>query len=149
LDLVKKQLSQMHNKGWLLDGYPRTTTQAKQLDEFLASINQPVDAALYIDVDANIIADRLKDRRVHLASGRTYHLVWHPPKSPDRDDVTGEAIERRPDDEPETVIARIQKFEEKIQPLLEYYKHRSVLRVITSPNSDIGYQNMQVLVQVK
>jgi len=146
--LVKNKLQSLPAgvAGWLLDGYPRTTAQAKQLDEYLTTIDSPLLAALYINVDKNIIADRVKDRRVHLPSGRTYHLVWNPPKVPDKDDITGEPLQRRSDDEPQTVIARLKKFEDKIQPLLDYYKQKNLLFDVHSPNSDIGYYNINTII---
>ena len=103
--------------GFLLDGFPRTIPQADALkNEGIA-----VDAVVEIDVDDDEIIKRMSGRRVHLASGRTYHVVFNPPKVEGKDDVTGEDLIQRDDDQEETVRKRLDVYHEQTEPLIEYY----------------------------
>jgi len=146
LDLVKNAfVSHTSTKGWLLDGFPRTTGQAEQLTGLLKEIAQPITGVLYINVDKNVIADRLKDRYIHPGSGRTYNLQYNPPKVPGKDDVTGEELVQRDDDKPETVLSRLTVYEEKTRPVLDYYAQAGLLHTIDSPNSDVGYERIKAL----
>jgi len=148
LKLVKDAFVSCDNpKGWLLDGFPRTTTQAKLLTSLLDEIQQPMTGVLYIDVDKNAIVDRLKDRYVHPRSGRTYNLHYNPPKVPGKDDITGEDLIQREDDKPETVLARLKIFEEMTLPVLSYYSEAGLLHTVDSPNSDIGYERIKEVIR--
>ncbi len=103
--------------GFLLDGFPRTIPQADALrDNHIA-----IDAVLEIRVPDTQLLARLSGRRVHPASGRVYHTFYHPPKVADRDDVTGEPLVQRPDDEEETVKKRIALYHATTEPLVKYY----------------------------
>lgn len=145
LQLLSNELAKAdyRNRGWILDGYPRTETQAHDLDVLLAKIRQQIDFVFYIKVDKQAIVDRVKDRWVHLASGRTYNLQYKPPKVPGLDDVTGEPLVQREDDKPATVLARLTEYEERTAPLIELYKKRGILHIIDSPTSDVGYTAMK------
>lgn len=116
--LVKERLQQADcAKGYLFDGFPRTIPQA----EAMKAAGVPLEYVLEIDVpDAEIIA-RMSGRRVHLASGRTYHVRFNPPKVEGRDDVTGEPLIQRDDDREETVRNRLAVYHAQTQPLVEYY----------------------------
>jgi adenylate kinase len=103
--------------GYLFDGFPRTLAQADALKD--AGIF--VDAVVEIDVPDEEIIKRMSGRRVHLASGRTYHVVFNPPKSDMVDDVTGEPLIQRDDDAEETVRARLDVYHKQTEPLIEYY----------------------------
>ncbi len=104
--------------GYLFDGFPRTIPQAEAMKE--AGVR--IDFVLEIDVpDAEIIR-RMAGRRVHLASGRSYHVIFNPPKVPDRDDVTGEPLVQRDDDREDTVRKRLQVYHRQTSPLVEYYR---------------------------
>jgi adenylate kinase family enzyme len=113
------------------------------LDNFLEETGQPLSVVLYINVDKNVIVDRVKDRWVHPASGRTYNLKYNPPKVFGKDDETGEDLVQRDDDKPETVLARLTTYEQKTQPILDYYRDRGLLITVDSPNSDIGYERIR------
>lgn len=103
--------------GYLFDGFPRTIPQA----EALKAAGVPIDAVVEIDVaDAEIIR-RMSGRRVHLASGRTYHVVFNPPKVEGKDDVTGEDLIQRDDDREETVKARLKVYHDQTEPLIAFY----------------------------
>jgi adenylate kinase len=118
IGLVKDRLTQPDCKGgYLFDGFPRTIPQADALRD--AKVR--VDYVLEIDVpDADII-ERMSGRRAHLASGRTYHIKFNPPKQPDRDDVTGEPLVQRDDDKEETVRKRLDVYRAQTRPLVDYY----------------------------
>jgi len=104
-------------KGFLFDGFPRTIPQADALRE--AGVT--VDAVVEIDVPDEEIIKRMSGRRVHLASGRTYHVVFNPPKEEGKDDVTGEPLIQRDDDQEETVRARLKVYHDQTEPLIQYY----------------------------
>jgi adenylate kinase len=118
LGLVKERVAQPDcGKGFLFDGFPRTVVQA----EALKTEKIPVDAVVEIDVEDDEIIRRMGGRRVHLASGRTYHIVFNPPKVEGKDDVTGEALIQRDDDQEETVRKRLEVYHDQTEPLIDYY----------------------------
>ena len=118
LGLVKERVAQPDcEKGFLFDGFPRTVVQA----EALKTERVPVDAVVEIDVEDDEIIRRMSGRRVHLASGRTYHVVFNPPKVEGKDDVTGEALIQRDDDQEETVRKRLAVYHDQTEPLIDYY----------------------------
>jgi len=104
-------------RGYLFDGFPRTIPQA----EAMKAGGVPIDVVLEIDVDDSSIIERMSGRRVHPASGRTYHVKFNPPRTSGRDDVTGEALIQRDDDREETVRKRLEVYRRQTRPLVEYY----------------------------
>lgn len=104
--------------GCLLDGFPRTIAQADALREHKVAI----DAVVEIAVDDDEIIRRVSGRRVHQASGRTYHVEFNPPKTPERDDETGDALVQREDDREETVRKRLAIYHKQTRPLVDYYR---------------------------
>ncbi|MDD1792983.1 adenylate kinase [Enterovibrio makurazakiensis] len=119
LGLVKERIAQEDcAKGFLLDGFPRTIPQADGLKE----IGVNVDYVLEFDVADSVIVERMSGRRAHLASGRTYHVVYNPPKVEGKDDETGEDLVVRDDDKAETVLARLGVYHEQTSPLIAYYQ---------------------------
>jgi len=118
VELVRERLGRPDAaKGFLLDGFPRTIPQA----EAMRTIGLPLDFVLEIDVPDEEIIARMGGRRVHPASGRTYHVRFNPPRSPDRDDVTGEPLIQREDDREATVRERLEVYRRQTRPLVEYY----------------------------
>lgn len=118
IGLVKERVAQDDcEKGFLLDGFPRTIPQADALKE--AGI--AIDFVLEFDVPDEEIVKRMAGRRVHSGSGRTYHIVYNPPKREGVDDVTGEALTIRPDDEEATVRKRLAIYHDQTAPLVNYY----------------------------
>jgi len=107
--------------GFLFDGFPRTIPQADALGEH--GIN--VDYVVEINVDDDEIIRRMSGRRVHLESGRTYHVVFNPPKVEGKDDVTGEDLIQRDDDQEETVRKRLDVYHQQTEPLIEYYTKKA------------------------
>jgi adenylate kinase len=104
--------------GYLFDGFPRTIPQA----EALKKAGVGLDYVLEIVVPDGAIVERMSGRRCHVASGRTYHVQYNPPKTPDRDDVTGEALIQRDDDREETVKKRLAVYHAQTEPLIAYYE---------------------------
>ncbi|KPJ75931.1 MAG: adenylate kinase [Deltaproteobacteria bacterium SG8_13] len=119
IGLVKERIKEPDcAKGFLFDGFPRTIPQADAMKE----AGVPIDAVVDIDVSDEEIIKRMSGRRVHLASGRTYHLVFNPPKVEGKDDETGEPLIQRDDDREETVRTRLQVYHDQTEPLIDYYK---------------------------
>ena len=118
INLVKERIKDADcANGFLFDGFPRTIPQAQAMKD--AGI--PIDYVLEIEVEDNVIIKRMSGRRVHLASGRTYHVVYNPPKVEGKDDITGEDLVQRPDDVENTVIKRLNVYHEQTKPLVDYY----------------------------
>ena len=118
LGLIDERLKQDDcNSGYLFDGFPRTLAQA----DALKANGVPVDAVVEIDVDDAEIIKRMGGRRVHLASGRTYHVVFNPPKEEGKDDETGEPLVQRDDDQEATVKERLNVYHDQTEPLIAYY----------------------------
>ncbi|ASJ96547.1 MULTISPECIES: adenylate kinase [Shewanella] len=118
IGLVKERVAQDDcAKGFLLDGFPRTIPQA----DAMAASGIEIDHVIEIDVPDEEIVKRMSGRRVHPGSGRVYHIVYNPPKVEGKDDVTGEDLAIRPDDEESTVRKRLGIYHEQTKPLVEYY----------------------------
>ncbi len=119
LGLVKERIAQPDCRaGFLFDGFPRTIVQA----DALKSAGVKLDYVLEIDVPDSAIVERMSGRRVHVASGRTYHDRFNPPKVAGVDDVTGEPLIQRVDDQEETVKKRLAVYAQQTRPLVEYYQ---------------------------
>ncbi len=118
IGMVKERLKEDDCKnGYLFDGFPRTIPQAEAMKE----AGVPLDVVLEIDVPDQDIIDRMAGRRVHLASGRTYHIKYNPPKVAGKDDVTGEDLIQRDDDKEETVRKRLEIYHSQTKPLVTFY----------------------------
>src|SRR5690606_13639740 len=118
IGLVKDRIAQADCvKGFLFDGFPRTIPQA----EAMKAAGVKIDFVLEIDVPDSSIIERMSGRRVHVASGRTYHVTFNPPKTAGKDDVTGEELIQRDDDKEETVKKRLDVYHQQTRPLVDYY----------------------------
>jgi len=130
IGLVKERIAQDDcRNGFLLDGFPRTVPQADALKEAGVAI----DAVIEIDVPDTEIVKRMSGRRAHLASGRTYHILYNPPKVEGKDDETGEDLVQRDDDKEEIVLDRLRVYHEQTAPLVDYYKG------VASTDSSVKY----------
>ena len=119
IGLVKERVAQEDCKaGFLLDGFPRTIPQADAMKES----GIVVDHVLEFDVPDEVIVERMAGRRVHSGSGRVYHLVYNPPKVEGKDDVSGDDLSIRPDDEEATVRKRLAIYHEQTKPLVDFYQ---------------------------
>lgn len=119
-------------KGFILDGYPRSLVQAKALDAVLARSKRPLDRVVYFKVDAAVVIARMGQRRVCSQCGQTYNRVSHPPKVEGRCDSCGGAVVMRQDDQPESIQKRLEVYEESTAPLLAYYEKKGVLVVVNA-----------------
>jgi adenylate kinase len=119
IGLVKERIKESDcAKGFLFDGFPRTIPQADAMKEAGVAI----DAVVEIDVPDEEIVKRMSGRRAHLASGRTYHVIYNPPKVEGKDDVTGEPLVQRDDDKEDVVRKRLDVYHAQTEPLVNYYK---------------------------
>ena len=116
---------------FILDGFPRTAKQASRLDTLI-----PVNLVVSLITPVDIILGRIADRWVHARSGRVYNLGFNRPKVPGKDDVTGESLTKRDDDNEQTWKARLRKFNETSNPLLEYYDKKGILWNVEGNSSD-------------
>lgn len=122
IGIVKDRLSESDCKsGFLLDGFPRTVDQAKALDEILTSLDSKIDYVINIDVDLDILKERLTGRRICRSCGATYHMIFNPPKNADVCDKCGGELYQRKDDNEETVGNRLNVYVSQTKPLLDYY----------------------------
>ena len=108
--------------GFLLDGFPRNLDQAKALEEAEVEIN----LILFLKISEKEIIERMSGRRVHLPSGRSYHVVYNPPKVEGKDDLTGEILIQREDDHPDVIKKRLQVYYEETDPLLSFYRQKDI-----------------------
>jgi adenylate kinase len=119
IGLVKERIAQDDcRNGFLFDGFPRTIPQA----EAMKASGVPIEHVVEVAVPDEVIIERMSGRRVHVASGRTYHVVFNPPKRAMVDDVTGEALVQRADDQEDTVRKRLQVYHQQTEPLVDYYR---------------------------
>jgi adenylate kinase len=119
IGLVKERIKEPDcEKGFLFDGFPRTIPQA----DAMKAAGVQIDAVVDIDVPDDEIIKRMGGRRAHLASGRTYHIIFNPPKVEGKDDITGEPLVQRDADKEETVKTRLEVYHDQTEPLIDYYK---------------------------
>lgn len=131
VDLVADRVKQPDcEKGYVLDGFPRTIPQAESLDSVLASMGQKIDYAINVEVPDENIVRRMSGRRACVGCGATYHVVHAPTKLEGVCDRCGEKLILRDDDKPETVQKRLTVYHEQTQPLIDYYKNAGILRTV-------------------
>jgi adenylate kinase len=130
INLVKERIAQSDcANGFLFDGFPRTIPQA----DAMKAAGVKLDYVLEIDVPFEAIIERMSGRRSHPASGRTYHVTFNPPKVAGVDDVTGEPLVQRADDQEETVKKRLQVYSDQTRPLVDYYSNWAQADVASAP----------------
>ena len=130
-DLVVDRIQQADcEKGYILDGFPRTIPQAEALENALNAIEQKLDYAIDIDVPDENIINRMSGRRACVGCGATYHVVFNPTKVEGKCDVCGESLILRDDDKPETVKKRLDVYHTQTQPLIDYYTTQGVLKTV-------------------
>ncbi|KIM87408.1 hypothetical protein PILCRDRAFT_814924 [Piloderma croceum F 1598] len=112
--------------GFVLDGFPRTVPQAEKLDGMLAERKETLDSVVQLNIADQLLISRITGRLIHPASGRTYHKEFHPPKKSMTDDVTGEPLIQRSDDNVETLRKRLAAFHSQTGPVVEYYKSKGL-----------------------
>jgi len=146
IDLVLSDSTPMlkEGKSLLLDGFPRTITQAMALEK---EVN--VDLVVNLDIPTETIVERIADRWIHPASGRVYSYSYRPPKVKGFDDITGEKLVQREDDKPEKVRTRLAAYDEATAPLVNFYDERGVLETFQGTKSDVIYPEVKNWLKLK
>ncbi|NOY39832.1 MAG: adenylate kinase [Nitrospirae bacterium] len=131
IGLVKERLTQDDcKKGFILDGFPRNTAQAEVLDKVLEETNIPLQVALCVDVDMDILMKRLTGRRTCRQCGQMYNIYFSPPQKEGVCDKCGGELYQRDDDKEETIRRRLEVYEAQTAPLIEYYKNKGILKTV-------------------
>ncbi|KAK0492052.1 adenylate kinase 1 [Armillaria luteobubalina] len=135
--MIKDQLE--NNKGckngFVLDGFPRTVPQAQKLDSMLDARKEKLDSVVQLQIDDQLLISRITGRLIHPASGRSYHKEFHPPKKPMTDDITGEPLIQRSDDNVETLKKRLGSFHSMTGPVVDYYRAKGLWHGIDAAQS--------------
>lgn len=121
--------------GFLLDGFPRTIGQADKLDQMLEKRKEPLDAVVEFKIDNELLEKRICGRWFHLASGRSYHEEFQPSRVPGKDDITGEPLIRRTDDNSKTLKKRLELYHKVTYPLVEYYSKKGLHHAVDASKS--------------
>ncbi|XP_006009511.1 adenylate kinase 4, mitochondrial [Latimeria chalumnae] len=129
--LMLKEMEKMRNQNWLLDGFPRTLTQAEALNNVCE-----VDFVITLNIPFETLKDRLSTRWIHPPSGRVYNLEFNPPHIHGIDDITGEPLVQQDDDKPEAVVARLRQYKDVAKPVIELYKNKGVLHVFSGTETN-------------
>ncbi|WP_050613651.1 adenylate kinase [Bacillus testis] len=147
IGIVRERLSQDDCKqGFLLDGFPRTVAQAEALENILSDLNRPIDYVINVDVDKEILMERLTGRRICKECGATYHLVFNPPAKEGVCDRCGGELYQRADDNAETVQNRLDVNLKQTKPLLSFYEDKGTLRNVNGQQDiDVVFEDIDQL----
>jgi len=146
VNMIKDQLERNKSckNGFVLDGFPRTVPQAQKLDGMLAERKEKIDSVVQLLIDDQLLISRITGRLVHPASGRSYHKEFNPPKKSNVDDVTGEPLIQRSDDNVETLTKRLRTFHSQTGPVVDYYKVKGLWQGIDAAQSpSVVWENLR------
>ncbi|XP_954152.1 adenylate kinase, putative [Theileria annulata] len=136
LSLVQERInSPKCRRGFLLDGYPRNISQAKDLGKLLKSVGKKLNGVFSFNASDEVIEKRVVGRLVHPGSNRVYHKVFKPPKEEGKDDLTGEPLITRKDDSPDIIRKRLEVYKKETAPLVEYYNNENLHHSVNANNS--------------
>lgn len=135
--MIKDQLETNRSckKGFILDGFPRTTPQAEKLDQMLSDRKQKLDHVIELQIPDELLISRITGRLIHPGSGRSYHKIFSPPKQPMKDDITGEPLVRRSDDNEEALRKRLATYHKQTTAVTDYYKKHGIWSPIDATQS--------------
>ena len=136
INMMEERLSNDDcSSGYILDGFPRTIPQANGLEKLLDKIDQNLDIVISLELEDDIIIKRMAGRRVHPESGRVYHIEYNPPRIKDKDNLTGEDLIIRKDDQEHTVRNRLDVYRKQTQPLIKFYDDLNILKAVNANGS--------------
>ncbi|XP_052898729.1 GTP:AMP phosphotransferase AK3, mitochondrial [Anopheles moucheti] len=141
---ILNELEQIKSSSWLLDGFPRTREQADDLWN-----QERIDSVINLDVPFDVIIERIQSRWVHLPSGRVYNVGFNDPKTPGRDDITGEPLSQRPDDNPVAVRKRLEVYDACTRPINEYFNEKGVLVTFKGSTTDEIWPHVKQYLEAK
>lgn len=145
IGIVEERLQQSDcEKGFLLDGFPRTLSQAEALGEILGRLGTSLDHVINLNVDRGLLMARLTGRRICSTCGTSYHLIFNPPKQDGICDIDGGELYQRPDDNEESVGKRLDEYDNKTAPLLAFYDDKGLLRQVNGEN-EIGVVTSEIV----
>ncbi|CED84811.1 adenylate kinase [Phaffia rhodozyma] len=149
LDIALSALRPLNDAHWILDGFPRTVAQGQMLDEALIKEGKGLNMVVNLAVSDDVILKRIEDRWIHIPSGRVYNTTYNKPAVEGKDDITGEALTKRPDDTPEVFSRRLDLYNEQTFPLLKYYgdSFPSITHTLKGETSDEIWPTLNELVQ--
>ena len=149
LDLIKNELSEIGESGFLLDGYPRNINQAKSLNDLLENIDKPLDYSILIDVPSEILIKRLSGRRTCSLTGKTLNIYFSSENEIDECLSKGGELLQREDDNEESITKRIEVYEEQTEPMVDFYRSRGLLHTIDGQGSvDDVYIRLKKLMEL-
>ena len=149
LDLIKSELSEIGESGFLLDGYPRNINQAKSLNELLENIDKPLDYSILIDVPSEILIKRLSGRRTCSLTGKTLNIYFSSENEIDQCLSKGGELLQREDDNEESITKRIEVYEEQTEPMVHFYRSNGLLHTIDGQGSvDDVYGGLKKLLEL-
>jgi adenylate kinase len=148
IGLIKERLQEADTEnGFILDGFPRNVSQAKELDSLLGDLGKPLDVALVLDVPIDDLMKRLTGRRTCKSCGQMYNVYFSPPKVEGKCDVCGGDLYQRADDNEETIKKRLDVYQSSTEPLIDYYKNKGILKIVQG-TGDINAIYRKILVQL-
>lgn len=149
INIIKKELKETDiNRGFILDGFPRTLYQAETLQEILADLNIELDQVVYIEADEEELVKRVSERRVCLNCGASYHISHNPPEEEGICDNCGQKLVQRSDDQEETVRHRIKEHSKQIKKLVNYYSDKGILKKVSGNSIDGVFSQIKEAIEV-